>query len=339
MVLVRGANGFAGDLVATALERRGHTVVRGSRDTAGVADPPEDVAIVCDAVAPAEPDARDAVARTIESGRHYVGLAVEQPFLRWVHDTQDAPARRRGVSVVPGAGLLFLVGDLLAALAAQAVRQPADVHVAYALPTRGTRRRGTSADTRAAAATLLGRPGLAVVDGATVEEWPGEQRRLAWFPRPVGPRHAAGIPGGEPITVPRHVPGATTVRTSMALTTWRAETLQLAAGAARWAPMRAMVHTALTRGRETPDAAVRARTRWAAVAEVRGRDGALARAWAYGHDPYGTTVSTAAVVIERLAHGAPPGVVAPAQLGDPGDLLDRVAACSDLRWSVRRPGD
>jgi hypothetical protein len=53
-----------------------------------------------------------------------------------------------------------------------------------------------------------------------------------------------------------------------------------------------------------------------------------------------TTVATA----ERLASGVdgdgvplPVGVLAPAQLGDAGALLDTVADRSDLRWSVARP--
>ncbi len=358
-----GAAGYTGRLVAAELDRRGIPFLAAGRDTAEVAGAlagvaaldgvrhvdgadgdgverlVDEVNVLCSTAGPFDGTAgRATLSRTIDAGRHYVDVSLEQRFLQWAI-AQDDTARASGATAVPGAGFLFLVGDLLAHLAGEALRVPREIHVAYAVPSRRSPLRVASRGTCATVATLLGRPGLALDHGAPVEEWPGEARRLAWFPRPVGPRHAAGVPGGEPLTVPRHLTGVETVRTSLATSTMRAEWLQLVAGAARWGAARRLLTALVSRRGPDPDAGARAATRWAVVAEARDDAGTVARAWAYGHDPYGLAAAAAVAMAAHLGAGAAPraGVLAPAESAGAAGFLDALAARTDLRWSVRRP--
>lgn len=318
-----------------------------------LADALGDVDLLVSAVGPAV-DVGAGVLRTATAqGVHLVDLGAAPTYLRWAHDEGAAEAAEAGVTAVPGAGCAPLLGDLLTAIAADAFTSPDAAHVAYVLPGGGHLGDATPG-VRASLAAGVGRPVLALVDGHLAEERTAEQRRLAWFPRPLGPHHAAGIPGGEPLTVPRHVPGLRTVRTYLAMPSWRAELAQFSANATRWNAARRRLVGRLERDRPTPSAARRAGLRWGVVAEVAeqpatvedgplgdapiGATPAVARAWAYGHDPYEVAAHAALSVAERiLGDEVPAGVLAPAQVADPRELLDGLSATSDLRWSVVRP--
>lgn len=363
---VLGAGGYTGRLVVAECIRRGHRPVAIGRDVARIRAALEDdaidvereltairaadvtrpatvraafddLAVVVTTVGPFDLLGHEVLDAAIDTGTHYVDVTAEQPFIRWAYGERDVAVRAAGIVAVPAAGFEFLPGDLLADLAAGAVSWPDEVHVAYTVPARGSAQRALSAGTRRTILTLLDRPGVALERGELVQERAGDVRRLAWFPRPVGPRHAAGIPGGEPITVPRHVPGPRTVRTYLAVPGWQAELLQLAGNVARWEPARRVLVRALGGGQGGPSPTRRRTTRWGVVAEAAGADG-VARAWAYGHDLYGLTATAAVAVGEAIMTGAvAPGVMPPAAIGAPDQLLDELARRSDLRWSVARP--
>jgi hypothetical protein len=204
------------------------------------------------------------------------------------------------------------------------------------VPDRGGLLRAASPGVRRGIASALGAPCVAFVGGARTEERPGEERRLAWFPRPFGPHHAASVPGLEPLSVPRHLPQVQEVRSYLALSSPGAELLQATANLARWEPARRRLARRLERGadRWVPG---RPPARWAVVVEVEGEDG-LARAWANGHDLDEATALIVTAVADSVAAGAArPGVVPPAHAGSPRELLDALAAASSIRWSVSRP--
>lgn len=185
---------------------------------------------------------------------------------------------------------------------------------------------------------MLGTVGRAYVGGDLVTEPLAAERRLAWFPRPLGPMHAAAVPGVEAVTVPRSIADVEEVRSYLAMSTWKAEALQALGNAARWEPARRRLSSWLERGPEGPSASGRARTRWACVAEARGSDG-IARAWAYGHDPYGTAASMAVRVAEVIGAGViDRGAVPIAAVSDPATTLDALSLRTGMRWSVARPG-
>jgi hypothetical protein len=293
------------------------------------------VTLLVSAVGPARHLGAGVLEAALTAGVHLVDVGGSPPYLRLVLEERAEQIARRGLTVVPGAGTAPLVGDLLAAVAADLVEGAREVHVAYALP-GGAHLGDATPGVRASLAAAVGQPILAVRDGQLVEELPGEERRLAWFPRPVGPHHAAATGGGEPLTVPRHVPGLRTVRSYLAMPSWRAELVQLQANAARWDQVRRRLVARVERDRPAPSAARRAGLRWGAVAEVAGTD-AVARAWAYGHDPYELAVRAVVEVVAHVRSGrAPVGVLAPAQVGEPRRLLDALSAVTDLRWSTAR---
>jgi hypothetical protein len=270
----------------------------------------------------------------VTAGVALVDTVDSQPHLRRLYDEVDAAARRRGSVVVPGIGWRTAVGDLLTAVAAGRVDGPRHVHVATVVPDRGGVLGTASPGVRAAIRDGLGVPALAVDHGARVEELPGEVRRLAWFPRPFGPHHAVGVPGLEPLSVPRHLPTVRTVRSYVALSTTRAELLQAAANLAQRPAVRDRLARRLDRGpdRGAPGA------RWAVVAEVAGAEEELARAWMNGHDHLEASARLVAATVEAvLAGGAAPGVVPPALTTGPRELLDALTSGSEIRWSVSDP--
>lgn len=357
-IAVLGASGFTGRLVVRALARRGARVVAAGRDVDAVehavGDVPEvvriervdvherdtldalvgSVGVLATTVGPFVDLGHPAFEAAVRAGCHYVDSTGEQPFVRWAFEHEEAPGAAG--TLVPACGFDALVGGLLADVAAAAVRDPVEVHVAYLVRGRSVI---VSQGTRRTMARMLDGTGVAMRDGRMVEEDLAERRRLAWFPKPVGPRHAAGFPGCEPITVPRHVDGVRTVATYFALPTALAELGQFLASLTRFDAVRRFVRRALPAGPEGPSEEARKRTRWGCVAEVEGADGDVARAWAYGHDIYGFTAESMALAAERLAQDGArrSGVAAPPEVFEADTFLDGLAAVIDLRWSVQEP--
>lgn len=362
---VLGGTGFTGRLVLSALADAGLVARLGARRPERLAPPPglevestrtvdvrddaslagflDGVDVLLTTVGPFDELGRGVVAAAVDAGVPYVDSTGEQPFLRWISRTWDEEARRVGVPLVPAAGFDFVPGDLLTARAATHHDAPREVHVAYALPRTSDLLLGWSRGTRRTMTSVLAEPMQAVVGGRLVDERAGEARRLAWFPRPAGPRHAAAIPGGEPYSVPRHVPEVDTVRTYLAVPSVAAELLQAAGALARRPAVQRRLAAWLERPGD-PGERRRASTRWACVAEVAGEPTAagglppVSRAWAYGTDLYGFTAAAMVAIAERLVEGGlPGGVLSPAQTGDPGALLDVLASRTGLRWSVTAP--
>ncbi len=329
-----GAAGVVGGAVTDVLAAQGRAVV--PVDLAAPHAALARVEVVVAATGGDLPATRSAIRAAASAGVHVVDVDREVGSLRWLHETAASEGAVSGVLMVGAAGVRFAVGDLLAALAAGHVADPTDVHVAY---TGGGGRRLPTPGERRAAVAALGVPGTALVAHRRVEEHPGEARRLAWFPRPVGPAHAAAVPGGEVYTVPLHLPGLATIRTYEALPGWRAELLQARSNLARTRWGHRMLARRLQRPGGAAGPATRAAQRWGCVAELAG-DVELGRAWAYGHDPVATTAAIATELALRLeATGRVPGaggVRAPAQITDPAVLLDAVAERTDLRWSRAR---
>ncbi|MDP9023214.1 MAG: saccharopine dehydrogenase NADP-binding domain-containing protein [Actinomycetota bacterium] len=354
-----GASGYTGRLVAHALDRRRVNLIAAARDAGRVqravghlpavtevravdvtdrdslGELLAGVDVVVSTVGPFVDLGPPALDAAIRAGVDYVDSTGEQPFLRWAFDERATAAARAGITAVPACGFDYVPGDLLADVAATQVETARDVHVAYLVrgsggwASRGTRRTGVRA---------LAAPGYAYVDGLELEE-PGQVRRLAWFPRPIGPHHVAGFPGGEPVLVPRHVPYAREVRSYVAIPGVVADLAPLGKRLLGWAPARALLDRLLAAGPEGPSPARRRQTRWACAAEVVGANGDVARAWAHGRDVYGFTAEAIATVVARLVAGDAHahGVVAPAEAFEAADLLDELAAVAGIRWSVLPP--
>lgn len=333
---VAGHRGTVGALLSTRLREQGHEVVAvdGSAAPQGL---PE-VAVVVGAV-PRLAEQTPRLARlAAEHGAHYVDCSLEQGSVAWAVGPGDDLGRGAGVGILSGGGLAFGLGNLLTVAAAAGRPAPAEVHVSYIFPDRGGLLGLGTPGVVASLGATVGRRGQARAAGALVGERVGDARWLAWFPRPVGPHHAVGVPGGEALTVPMTLPSATTVRTYLALPTWIAEIVQLSWGAAAaWDRARRALQRGLAAAASAPDPAVRSERRWACVAEVRGPDG-VGRAWANGRDPHAVTATMLARAAGALATGGvATGGIAPARIAPAPDQLDDLAAATGLRWSVVRP--
>ena len=357
MIVVYGATGTTGTLVAEELTRRGFELVLAGRDrgrlaalagrlgglpvrqaqvhdAGGMAAAVEGAAVVVSCAGPflvvGEPVLRAAIA----AGAHYVDVAGEQAFLREMYEQYDSRARRAGVTAVPGLGFEVALGDWAAARAAAMVRAAAaadpeepieEVAVGYAVS-----RFRPSAGTVQSAVATLGRPAVVWQEDRWERAAPGSRARTFAFPPPFGARDAVRVPAGEVVTVPRHV-AARRVETFLAI----GDGSPLARYAARAAgvvgPLLPVLAAsplgALLRSRvgaaPPPDPAERSESRFALVAEASHRFH-RSRVSISGGDLYGTTARIAAEGVAQLtAAGRPPpaGVLTPAELMDPAGAL------------------
>jgi short subunit dehydrogenase-like uncharacterized protein len=361
VIAVLGASGQTGRLVTGELLRRGHEVRAASPDPARLrerlasldgpwraqeadARRPETLRALLDGVAavvaaagPHEEVGREVVEAALHAGVHYLDASLEPGFVRWAYE-HDLRAGQAGVTAVPGAGFPTVPLDLLAHLVHGAVTGGDELHLALTAPSRGGLRAAAGPTARRALAAQLSRPATSWVDGGPLEEPVAEARRLAWFPRPVGPAHAAAVPAVPSVSVPRHVASVELVRTYLALPSWRAELLQMAGNATRWAPARRRLERWVAGSGVEPTERRRDEVRWATVAETHGREG-VARAWANGRDPAALTAVGLVVLLEAILAGkAPAGVLAPSEVDAAGEILDELAARTEMRWSITRPG-
>ena len=351
-IAVYGATGYTGRLVAAEILRRGANAVLVGRNAAKLEIVAEDlggqvqtrVAALDDA-----PALRDALAScaaviscagpfseygepvlraAIESGTHYLDTTGEQPYIRRVFEEFGPDARAAGVALLPAMGFDYVPGDMLAAVTAEPLSALDDLVVAYAVSGFGATR-----------GTL--RSALGVLAGGDVEWRDGE---VASAPRgrgagtfdfgdPLGRQRVIRLPGGEHVTVPRHVQ---TQRVRTVLTTATAlpfarlfgpvvPVVMPALGFFVRTPAKRLVELAIGRLPEGPSPEDRRAARFTVVCDAtagdRRRRGVLT-----GTDVYGFT---ARATVEGAIRCAAPafdgaGALAPSQAFAPEDFLSAV---------------
>ncbi|MCE9578859.1 MAG: saccharopine dehydrogenase NADP-binding domain-containing protein, partial [Deltaproteobacteria bacterium] len=141
-ILVYGATGTLGGLVARALGERGAGVVIAGRDAdrvgalgrelgcpsrvaaeddrAALAAAVAGARVVVDCAGPFAGRSTALVEAAIAAGAAYLDVASEPAFLREVYERCESAARKAGVACVSGAGVAPALGDLAAAWAAAA---------------------------------------------------------------------------------------------------------------------------------------------------------------------------------------------------------------------------
>lgn len=324
-LLVLGGHGRLGSRVVATLRARERRVVALGRD----ADPGSvEAGDVVANLATSDPDVVRSWARAGGAAAGYLDVV----------PTEASHVALEGIAgfaapVLPGVGFVGAVGDALAVVAAAARPGAVRADVTVYVPARRSLLAGATPRERADLLSAVLTPMQVLVDGRVVDERIAEDRRLAWFPRPVGPHHAAAVPGTHWRTVPAVLPGLRTVRSALALRSSSAEVLQGMGNAARFEPVAARVRRRA--GRSGRDAGT-VGERWAVVVEVVDERGGLARGWAYGLDRHTLTVEVAALLAGRLADGVVGvrGVAGATEVVGAADLLDELAARTDLRWSV-----
>lgn len=265
----------------------------------------------------------------LEAGAHYVDVGGDQAFLHDLYERHDSAARRAGKVVVPGCGLNCAIGDWASAWAAAHVCDVVDDgDVVRAAPPA---RIGESnpldevavsyifdhlvlspASQKAVFGNLHTRGYIWRRDRWEHSAIGAQRKRVNVGPEMGGERDAASFPGGDVLTVPRHI-NAFTVQTYLSTTrnAVASTALRLLARALPLVPKRATEVLAPYQ----PDEAEYARTNFAVVAQAR-RGFSAAQVVVRGSDQYRTTAGIAAWVAQQLAARTtgPVGMRAPSEL-------------------------
>jgi short subunit dehydrogenase-like uncharacterized protein len=349
-IVVYGASGYTGRLVAREAARRELPLVLAGRDAARLhavaeelpADPPVRVAalddrdalrhalgdctVVINCAGPFTRLGEPVVRAAVETGTHYVDTTGEQAFMRRVVERYDDAARAAEVAVVPAVGFDYLPGDLLARLAATGHEPLRELVVAYAV-------KGFAATRGTLHSALQGLRGDAVTyeDGDWGPAGTGPLRAVFTFPEPFGREPVGMFPAGEVVTVPRHTRTrkvtsliATTTLLPVAALAPIVNALTPALGLVLRTPVRALADAVIDRLPEGPPDDRRQRSRFVVVVLAHGEDGTTGRGVVHGSDVYGVTAASAVHAASLLAaegHGRI-GVLSPASAFEPTAFLD-----------------
>jgi short subunit dehydrogenase-like uncharacterized protein len=240
-VVVYGATGFTGRLVARALRARGIAFVAAGRDAARLRELADELGGVETRVAPlgepellypaladadlvigcAGPFARfgePVVRAALRAGAHYLDTTGEQQFMRDTYERYEAEARHRQLCVVNAFAFEVALGDWAAALAADALgaahaaNEPAEPRGAeLGAPLDEVAIGYALSDFHPTRGTQLSALEAIAGEGYVWERdrWDPApamaDTRSVGFPPPIGPKAAISFPAGEIISVPRHV--------------------------------------------------------------------------------------------------------------------------------------
>jgi Saccharopine dehydrogenase NADP binding domain len=324
VVAVLGATGYTGRLVAAELARRDRPYRLGARDPRRLAEVPHvshGEVFVVDVTDPSGLDkfldGADVLVNTV-GPFSALGLPVVEAAVRkrvaYVDSTGEpgfmAEVYRRfaqaPIPLVPACAFDYIPGDLAADIAASDLGGTVDeVGVHYDIssmqPSRGTARSAL---------------GVLAQEPFALKRW-----RVTF---PDRAHDAIEWPGGERVTVPRHVPGAR-VTVTMAVPVPLLPGWEFGAAALAWlSPFLRPLVELLPEG---PTPAVRAAARYRVLAEATGPAGRAA-VLCEGSDTYGVSARFLVEAAERLRGR---GAMAPAEALEPAAFLDAVSG-EDFRW-------
>jgi short subunit dehydrogenase-like uncharacterized protein len=227
-IILFGATGYTGRLVAGALVQHGVHPLLAARNEAAVAKMAgglggleysvADVArpgtlrelvtadsVLVSTVGPFLRWGSTALDAAIDTGAVYIDSTGEPPFIREVFERRDAPARATGAGLVTAFGYDFVPGNLAAALALErAGERAARVRVGYFITGGGSLKGAMSGGTAASIAGVMLAPHFRFHDGSVVTE--RSARRVHTFD--VGGKHFTGVSIGcsEHLSLPRVYP-------------------------------------------------------------------------------------------------------------------------------------
>ncbi len=324
VIALLGATGFTGRLVAAELARRSRPYRLGARslerlarisrsergkpftvdvnDRARMDEFLEGATVLINTVGPFMELGLPVVEAAVRNGVAYVDSTGEPNFMEEVYRR----FRESSVAVVPGCGFDYIPGDLAAAIAAADLGGTvSEVGVHYEvrgmLPSRGTAR---------SALGMIGQQRVAV-----------KRRRVMFID---GDRDAIEWPGGERVTIPRHLPGAM-VNVTMLVPSLLVP--GLAFGAAAMGSLAPLLRGLVNFMPEGPPRGLREMGRYRILVEAMGPAGRAAVV-CEGSDPYGVTAQFLVEAAERIAGT---GAMAPAEALDPETFLNAVSG-ELFRW-------
>jgi len=347
-IVVYGATGFTGKLIAAELSERGADFVIAGRSreklevlAAALPSPPpiaavslddeaalrsllEPAACVIACAGPFTLHGRPVIEAAAATGTNYLDTTGEQPFIRDSFEVHGAAAVVSGAALASGMGFDYAPGDMLAALTADGLGPLRELTIAYAVrgfgPTRGT---ALSALEMMSGGDLEWRDGAHRVGPRYVGEGSFD------FPSPIGSRRVGRYPSGEPITVPRHV-DVTDLRSVIDLKGLMGQSLgplsapaMTASGLVLRGPVRKALGRLVDRMPEGPDERSRKAVRFTLACDVMAADGRRRRGVVRGSDIYGlTAVIMAEGALRMAATGYDrSGALAPSQAFDPAPFL------------------
>jgi len=358
-IAVYGATGYTGRLVAEELRRRGTDMVLAGRNrsrleslamdlgltgaqvrTADVDDPAGLAAVLdgCDGVVncagPFTFFGEQVVRAAIAARCQYVDTTGEQAYMQRIFERCDEDARRAGIAVIPAMGFDIVPGDVIAHLTAAGVEPLEQLTIAYR--TAGF---GVTRGTMHSALEILSGGDLVYEDGTWRPAGPIGRAGSVVFPGESSPALTMRFPGGEMVTVPRHVKTQRLEVLMDARSFVPGPLARLAPGMAPGmgallrTPARALLDRVIDRLPEGPPEHKRRTASFTIVAQATGTDGRVTRGEIRGTDIYGSTALLCVEGVSRLCGGAPSGVLAPSQALDLGGFMPFLETIG-YRWSV-----
>jgi short subunit dehydrogenase-like uncharacterized protein len=341
-LLIYGAYGYTGRLVAKVAKERGLRPVLGGRKPQpleGLADELElesqaflldsreiverrlrevDAILLC--AGPFSRTFRPVLEACLATGTHYLDITGEVDVLESLA-LRDEDARTANVALLPGVGFDVVPSDCLAVHLAR--RLPGATKLELAIEALGSVSRGT-------ALTMLeqiGRPGRVRRDGRLVEVPAAWKTRGLTFRGTGGAssRVGATIPWGDLATAWRST-GIRDIEVYAALSGPQRLALRnmrwLGPALARW-PLRSLAAWRARSAKPGPTPAERARGRARLWGRVEDPSGSACESWLETPDPYALTAETAVLAVERvLAGGVAPGFHTPGQAFGPDFVLE-----------------
>lgn len=351
-VLVFGATGYTGRLVAHALAERGASFALAGRDKAKLdqlasttGNPDVRVASVgdVDALVAALKDCRvlltcvgpfselggTAVEAALRARVHYLDSTGEAGFVGRLIERHD-DARAAGIAMAPCIGFDEVPGDVIATLAAEGLGRP-DVVLTYALPSSGSR--GT---VKSALGIITGR-GPWIADGEQISIAPGECTRWSPMPPPLGPKAAVSFPLANGHLVPLHV-DVNSLELYVTSGARQRVAMKLGLPLLRAAYKLPLLRDACNRGvhrlqRADGPAVEQRQEWWTILAEARAQ-GKWRNVSVMGRDVYGLTAALLAAGAMRMAQPDydRSGVLAPVQALDL-DFLEKILLDNDCTFA------
>ncbi|MEM9174724.1 MAG: saccharopine dehydrogenase NADP-binding domain-containing protein [Myxococcota bacterium] len=329
-LLVYGATGHTGELVAAEAAARGLGVVLAGRDAGrlatlsaetgfetravaledanGLREALEDVAAVLHLAVPFSATATPMLDACLATGTHYLDVNGELDVFQAIA-RRDAEAREAGVALVPGVGFHVVPTDCLAAHTAIRVPDPQRIHLVIAGMGPGVARSAA----RLFAESL--RRGVAIRrDGVITTRPIGRLQRT--FDFGAGPIRAIGLPLGDVATA-FHSTGAPNVETYAVAHRGLPRALRVArllAPLLRREAVQTWIETRLERGADDAPADTQPEgTRATILAEVESAEGGRARTMLETPSPSAFTATAALAALRRIAEAPPsPGYHTPA---------------------------
>jgi short subunit dehydrogenase-like uncharacterized protein len=220
-ILVFGATGYTGQLVARALADRGASFSIAGRnrvklerlaaetggpeirvasvgDVDGLTDALTDCRVLLTCVGPFTELGSTAVEAALQARVNYLDSSGEGTFVGRLINQYDERARSTGIAIAPALGFDEVPGDVAATLAAEGLERP-EIVLTYAVPTTG------SNGTIKSAMGMLVSEGPWIRDGRKVMVGAGQHSRWSPMPPPLGPKPAISFPLAVGHLVPLHL--------------------------------------------------------------------------------------------------------------------------------------